>query len=328
MFEITLNRFLNSRGMVAVCGIIMLVAARMAFMTGDLTYIGGNRGLVFPSLNLWVADHWLEMVINTGLLLIIALGWMFVLQIFNPMRAMTSLPAAFFLVMSAATPDLLDQLYTGTALALAVMCCLALLWPTYMNGSATRNVFLIFAILSSLTMTQYAYAIFIPVFFLGLIQMKILSVRTLLAMALGLVTPWWIVFGAGFADFNEIHLPEITNFFKEFDITDTIQIVVITLTTTILLISAWTTNVMKVITLNANLRAFNGSLSMTSLFTLLAIAADFTNAATYLPLLYLLTAYQLGYSFVSHQGRRSYIGILFIVLVYIGFYLWSMMTQN
>lgn len=313
--------------MVALAGIIMLAAARIAFMYGDITYIEGDRGLVFPSVNLWVSDHWLEMAVNTGLLLVVSLGWMFVLQFFNPMRAMTSLPAAFFLIMSSSTPDLLDQLYTGTVLVMAMVACIALLWPTYSNVSGTRNIFLIFTILSSLTMTQYAYAIFIPVFVLGIVQMKIFSLRSVLAMLLGLFTPWWIVLGAGLADPADIHLPEFANFFTQFDNTDAIQLVIVTLATIVLLITAWTTNVMKVITLNANLRAFNGSLSMIALFTVFAIVADFTNAATYLPLLYLLTSYQLAYSFVSHQGRRSYIGIIFVMLIYIGFYIWRMSTN-
>ncbi len=313
--------------MVAIAGILMLIAARMAFMYGDVTYIEGDRGLVFPSVNLWVSNHWLEMTISTGMLLVTALGWMFVLQFFNPMRAMTSLPAAFFLLMSASTPDLLDQLYTGTVLVMAIVACVALLWPTFSDSSGMRNIFLIFTILSSLTMTQYAYAIFMPVFLLGIIQMKIFSLKTVLAMLLGIVTPWWIVLGADLVDPADIHFPEFANFFTQFDYTDAIQLVAVTLVTVVLFVTAWTTNVMKVITLNANLRAFNGSLSMLALFTILAVVADFTNAATYLPLLYLLTSYQLAYSFVSHQGRRSYIGIIFIMLIYIAFYIWRMSTN-
>ena len=313
--------------MVALAGIFMLAAARMAFIFGDLTYIQGDRGLLFPSVNLWVSDHWLEMAINTGLLLVIGLGWMLLIQFFNPMRAMTALHASFFLIMSASTPDLLDQLYTGTVLALAILGCVGLLWPTFANETGTRNIFLIFTILSGLTMTQYAYAIFIPVFLLGIVQMKIFSLRTVLAMLLGLITPWWLVLGAGLADPADIHPPEFANFFTQFDYTDAIQLVAVTITTIVLLVAAWTTNVMKVLTLNVNLRAFNGSLSMISLYTVLAIVADFTNAATYLPLLYLLTSYQLAYSFVSHEGRRTYIGIIFVILIYIAFYIWRMSTN-
>lgn len=313
--------------MVALAGIIMLIAARWAFLHTELTYIDGNRGILFPSANLWISNHWLEMAVNTGAMLVTALGWMLIIQFFNPMRTLTSLPASFFLIMCAAIPDLLDQLFTGTPLVMAVVGCLGLLWSCYDDPTKLRRIFLIFAILSGLAMTQYVYAVYIPVFILGCIQMKIFSLRTMLACLFGLVTPWWIVLGSGLASFDSLHLPEISNFFYEFDFSDALQIVVVTAITCLLFMVCWTTNLMKVITLNANMRAFNGSLSLVSLFTITAIVADFNNAAAYLPLLYLVTSYQVSYSFASREGQRRYIGIILIFLTYIGLYLWPTLTQ-
>ena len=307
--------------MVAVAGIIMLLAARFAFQSGDIGYFTFNRGIIFPSPNLWIADHWLTMVVNTALVLMTALSWMFLIQLFNPFRAFTTLPASFYVIMIMAVPDLMDQLFTGTVLAAVIPLCLSLLWSSFADISRLRLIFLLFVILSALTMTQYCFAFYIPVFIIGCAQMKIFSLRTVLAIIFGIVTPWWIVLGSGLFDFNSLHAPEMTDFFKAFNLDGTLNIILASALTAVLFIVCWFANIMKVITLNANLRAFNGSISLIALFTLIAMMADFTNVAAYLPTLMLVTSYQASYSFGSAASSRSFIAPLVIMLAYIGVYI-------
>ncbi len=309
--------------MVAVVGSLMLVAARYAFQTGAVTYFDGDRGLLFDSANLWIADHWLTMVISTATVLAVSLTWMLIIQVFNPYRALTTLGTSFFMVMMTATPDVLDQVYTGTLLVAAMPACVALLWTSFANPGRMRHVFLMFAILSALTMIQYCFVLYIPVFLIGCIQMKIFSLRTVLASIFGLVTPWWIVFGFGLADFSAIHLPEFSTFFTAMEFGETLQLIIVVLFTVLLAVVAWFGNVMKVISLNVNLRAFNGSLSLITLATIVAVFADFTNAASYLPTLYLMTAYQLSIMLGKNDGSHRFIPVLLIVAVYYGLFAWA-----
>lgn len=312
-----ITRIVNSRGMVAVAGIIMLAVARIAYQAGDVTYIVDDRGLLFASPNLWFADPWLKMVFSTALTLATGLVWIIVIQFFNPFRALTTLPTSLFMIMMAATPDLLDQLYGGTLLCAAMVCCLALLWSAFADPGRMRHIFLLATLLSAMSMTQYCFVVYIPIFLLGCVQMKIFELRTVLAFVLGLITPWWIALGSGLMTFDDIHLPQWSGFFTSLDLDDTLHIIVVSVVTVIIFISVWPANMMKVLTLNANLRAFNGTVSLISLTTLLTMVADFTNAAAYLPVLYLVTAYQVAF-LLSTKGNRSYVAVLCIGAVYIG----------
>lgn len=298
----------------------MLVAARIAFVRDEITYVTIDRGLLFPSPNLWISDHWLTMVVNTGLLLATALVWMFVIQVFNPFRALTNLPGTFFLIMVLSVPDIADQLTTGTILAALMPACMALLWSAFADEGRLRHIFLLFAILSGMTMTQYAFAVYIPAFIIGCAQMKIMSVRTIVACLLGLVTPWWIVIGTGIADFNELHLPDTTAFFAAFDTDGIVNLLLVSIGTGIITLVTWFVNIMKVITLNVNMRSYNGNIAMVGLFTIVAMCADFTNTSAYLPTLMLVASYQLSLLFGTSNDNRNTIVPLVIMAIYVAVY--------
>lgn len=309
--------------MVAIIGTMMLAAARYAFQSGNVTYLTGDRGILFESANLWIADPWLTMAISTAVILGVGMAWMLIIRIFNPFRAMTTLGTSFFMAMMVATPDLLDQVSSGTILVASMPICVALLWTSFADPGRMRHIFLLFTVLSALTMTQYCFAIYIPVFILGCVQMKIFSLRTILAAVFGLVTPWWIVLGTGLVDIDAIHIPDLTTLFTAMDFTEALHTIVVVLFTVLLAVAAWFANVMKVISFNVNLRAYNGSLSLITLTTILAIFIDFTNALTYLPTLYLMTAHQLSHTFGSDRATRGFIAVLIIIAMYFGLYIWT-----
>lgn len=315
-----ITRFVNSRSMVAVAGILMLAAARLAFQMDDIVYFTANRGILFPSANLWIADTWLTMVVNTAVILVTALTWMFVIQVFNPFRGFTTLPVSLFVIMMLSMPDLTDQLSTGTVLAFVMPGLLALLWSSFGDMARVRHVFLIFVILSALTMTQYCFAVYIPVFVIGCLQMKIFNIKTVIACILGLITPWWIVLGLGISDISALHAPQ-PGFTAEGVAADgAINLVLVAVITAVLLIIAWFANVMKILSLNSNLRSFNGSISMIAVFTLVAMAADYGNVACYLPTLMLVSSYQLAVFFGKSNDNMRFIPVITIMLGYVAIY--------
>lgn len=320
-----ITRFVNSKSMVAVAGILMLAAARIAFQSDEVTYFAFDRGLVLRSANLWISSRWLTMVINTGLLLATALMWMLLVQFFNPFRAMTTLPASFFLIMMLSVPDLTDQLYTGTMLSAVLPVCLALLWSSFADIGRLRHIFLLFFILSGLAMTQYCFLIYIPVFIIGCVQMRLFSLRTVIACVVGLVTPWWIALGLGLVTPDDFHKPEMTGFFTTFDAGDILNVILVSTITLVLFVLAWIANLVNVIKLNVSLRAFNGSISLLAVFTVIAGLADFTNSAIYLPTLMLLTSYQLSFMFGWSNNPRRFIPILAIMGVYVALYVFRVL---
>lgn len=306
--------------MVVVAAIIMLLGARFAFQLGDVTAITADRGFLFKSPNLWIADPWLTMAVNTGLILATALAWLLIIQYFNPFRALTNLQSSLFIVMMVSVPDITDQLCTGTILAAVMPGCLALLWSSYADIYRLRHIYLLFAVLSALTMTQYCFAVFIPAFIVGCIQMKILSLRTIIACVLGLATPWWIFFGLGVFDTSSFHTPHFQLAFDQIDTETVVNLLLVSVTTVVLIIATWMGNIMNILGLNANLRAFNGSIALIAIFAIIALVADFGNATSYLPTLMALAAYQLAFMFGRNKNPRSFIPVISVMLIYMAFY--------
>lgn len=306
--------------MVAVAAVLMLAGARIAFQLGDVTYLTADRGLLFESPNLWISDTWLTMVVNTGLILLTAIAWILITQIFNPFRSLTHLQASFYVVMMLSVPDIIDQLCSGTILAALMPGLFALLWSSYADMHRLRHIFLLFTILSAFSMAQYCFAVYIPAFIVGCIQMKIFSLRTVIACILGLITPWWIVFGTGIADIADLHTPHFYDALANMDTDSVVNLVVVSVTTLILIVASWLANFMSVVSMNANLRAFNGSIAITAIFTMVALLIDFGNATSYLPALMSLTAYQLAFTFGRNNNERTFIPVLGIMGVYIALY--------
>ena len=317
---VKINRFVNSRSMVAVAAIIMLLGARMAFQTGDVSYLTSNRGFLVDSPNLWIHDTWLTMAVNTALILVTALSWIFIIQFFNPFRGLTNLTASLFIIMMTSVPDISDQLCTGTVLSAIVPVCLALLWSAYGDIHRLRHIYLLFAILSALAMTQYCFAVYIPMFIVGCAQMKIFRMKTILACIFGLATPWWIVFGLGIFDLSHFHAPHFQNALATMDTDAVVNLVAVSVTTVIIIVAAWVGNFMNIVSLNANLRAFNGSIALMAVFTIVALIADFGNATSYLPTLMSLTAYQISFMAVRNKDVQAFVPVVVVMTIYLAFY--------
>lgn len=310
--------------MLFLTALAVIAGAFLTYSCGGVEYVAGDRGIVFPSANLWIASHQVEMWVNVAATIGVAAMMTALNRSYNLLKAMTLLDSSFFLAMSLTTPWLLMQFYTGTPLSVVLVLCLFLLYSTFGgNPWAPQRIFLIFFILSGMTMTQYCYAVYIPVFIVGCWQMRIANGRTIVAMLLGLVTPWWIVLGSGLVNPASVHVPRFADLFSSFDIGASIRIYVAVFFSALMLIGGWVLNFPQMIAYNAHMRAFNGTLSLLSLVTLLAVVADFINVSVYAPVLYMCAAFYLGRFFALHKRPRSFIAILIILFVCVLIFAWN-----
>ncbi len=320
MKEADIVRILHSRGIAMLMAVIMAAGAWFAFEHGVVSENNFDRGTVLPSANLWIADTQLALYTNVALTLLAAYGMLLLSRVFNLMRTVSQLDVTFFMVISLSAPDLLCRMNTGTPLLLILLLCIFLLYSSYANTAASPRIFLIFLLLSLGTMTQYAYMVYIPVFFLGLGQMRIFGLRTITAAILGLLTPWWIGLGAGLVTPEQVHIPQFDSLLSAIDFSDTLHVFAVVVLSSILLMSAWSMNFIKMLSYNAHLRAFTGTLSLLSLFTILAIIIDFSNIVAYAPTLFMLTAFQLCHLFVNLSRKLTAAVIGSIILIYVAIY--------
>lgn len=311
----TLNRILHSQWMLMLVAVLTVVAAVSAYIVAPTPANPTNWGILFPSPNLWIGNPVVAMVVNVLFTLGLAAMIMTLNRTYNLLTSPTLLDATIFLSMCAAAPTLLMHFTTGTVLCAVVMLCLFVLFSAYGQTHATRSIFLIFLLLSAMTMTQYAFLFYIPVFVIGVAQMRILTGRTVVAALLGLATPWWIVFGLGIVSPADVHLPGWEHFLN-FSLRNNAWLFGTVAVTAALMVVAWMGNFPAMIAYNAHRRAYNGTMSLLSLVTLLVVCLDLGDIAAYAPMLMMCAAGQSGKFLAGHLNNFGFSAGLSIILIY------------
>lgn len=310
--------------MVAIAALYILATGGM---TGFLPPLG-DQGICLPSPDLWRVPWWIGVSFNVVLNVLIMALMLFVNKTYNVLRSVTWLPVGLFAILQAAVPHEIVSLNSGTLLALAVIFCIYMMFSCYDDTWRVRRVFLVFLILSLGATCQYSFAVFIPVFWLMCVQMRIANPRTYLASLLGLLTPWVILLGFGIISFSDFHLPEITSVFTALNLRSALYLLIVAGLTAFILLTSIVLNVWKTIAYNARARAFNGALTIVAVITIAAMALNYNNLLAYLPLLNVCAAYELTHYFVTHRFDRQYAAVMAVCAVYIILYLWRITIQR
>jgi len=324
--ETAITRLLRSHAFILILIILAGISAFVHMPDGMSNVTDGiDRGLLFESPGHWIADparsRWWALSLN-----LLVIGVMTIInRRYNLLRTMTWLFGGLFAVMEAASPETL-RLFTGGQLgALTLLWCLWLMFSTYHRRRLTKRVFMTFCLLSAGSMVQYGFVVFTGVMLSGCAQMRIFTLRTVTAALLGIITPWWIAFGMGFASFSQLHLPELSNPFAAMDTTGLLQVYLPVGVTLLAGIVCGMANLIKIISFNARMRAYHGLLSVTSVVAGIMAVVDFTNIEFYIPLLNACVALQAAHFFRINLQRRGYIMILLLIAAYSGIWLWKLM---
>lgn len=297
----------------------------VAYALGDVMPIVGSKGLGLPSASNWLPPCVASLIINLVLSIAVALMVLILNKRFNLMHTTSVLVVGLFPVIQTALPSIAGQFYGGTLLCSVVIFCSYALFTAFHNPVATRSVFLIFLLLSLGALTQYAYVMYIPMFLIGCAQMRILTCRSLTAALLGMITPVWILAGFGVIDLTEVAMPEFTNIFAALRNSELLQMTVTIGCTLLLCFVTGAGCMLRTYNYNSSGRAFNGFIYIISIATIALVFVDYTNVATYIPLLNCCTAYHTAHFFAINDRRMSYLGILAVITTYTGLYVWSVL---
>ncbi len=315
-----LNRYLHSRNFTALMFVFAAVMTYMAFRCGHVDEITGSRGTVFPSPNRWLPQGEPSLAVSMVLMALTAVSFISLNKVYNFMRAPSALTPSLYFVMLASLPLAAGQFYGGTLMCVVLLGVTALMFSCYGDSSANRRVFLVFFILSLASLVQYAFMFYIPVVIPGLAQMRILNLRSVLAMVIGLLCPVWILYGFGVMDFEDIGWPHFTSTLAHLSLPDMITVFSAVGITMVLGFAAMCANLMKILSYNAKFRAYNGFLTLLLLSTMLFSIVDYVNLSVYFPILCLTSAYQMAHYFSIRKPRGGVWVILSILAVYLLLY--------
>lgn len=304
--------------------VLTALATWFAWSLGAVVPITGMMGVGLPSANAWIPQGFASLIAGVACTLATSLYAIHINSRYNILRSLTALVGGMFLVMQMAIPSVMGQFYGGTLLVLLALYCSSLLFSNFDNRESQRSVFLIFLILSAATFTQVAFALYVLVFLVGCAQMRLICPRTMLAGVLGLITPPWILIGFGIVSPDELQLPETVYAWTLTLDSETIRSLIVVGFTIITGAAFAVVNILKILSYNSRVRAFNGFLTMLFIFTSIFILLNFNNYAFYLPLLNCVVAYQIAHFFTYRRYPHSCIAILMIMAVYTGLYVWAL----
>lgn len=315
-----LIRYFHSRNCTALTFVFAAAMTYMAFRTGHVDEITGSRGTVFPSPNRWLPPGELSLVISLAAMALTATSFIALNKVFNFMRAPSALTSSLYITMLTSLPMAAGQFYGGTLMCLVLLGVTALMFSCYGDTSANRLVFLIFFILATASLIQYAFMFYLPVAVLGLAQMRILNLRSIIAAVTGIICPIWILYGLGLMDTADIGWPHFASTFSRLSLPDMITVFAAVGITIGLGFGSMCANLIKILSYNAKFRAYNGFLTLLLISTILLTIVDYNNLSVYFPLLCLAGAYQVAHYFSIRRPKGVAWFILAVIIVYLAVY--------
>ena len=308
--ETRLTNFIRSRGVGAI------IAAISAWLTWRAlpSYTPSGWSGIMPELS-WG--------INFMLLAATAGAMIAINRQFNILRTLSVFFAAYFIFTTCSTPDISSFLSVSSILAAGIILCMWILFTLYNERYSDRRIFLIFAILSAGTLYDWKFLFFIPVFIVGLAQMRILRFKKIMAALIGIATPPWIAFGLGLIPIPaipHIYFTSPTLLLQAPGGLPFLCAVVLTMAIGFLFGSI---NLLRILGFNARARAYNGFLAILGIYTGALAIINFTALPDYVTLLNACVAFQVGHFFRATASRRGYIVVLLLLAAYTSLYIWA-----
>lgn len=323
-----ITHYMHTRGGVVLLWLVAIACSYHAMTHGAVTPLQGQGGVALPSADTWLpGGSWMSWGASMGVNALVAILAVIINRTFNVLRSMTMLFAGLYPVMMMGTPSLFGQLYGGTILALAVVMAQMILYAIYASPGSTRQVFLIFFIMSLTALACQAALFYLPVLLLGCVQMRVLNWRSFLAALLGVITPVWILLGFGIISVDHFTWPHLENALPTLN-SDDLPPLMVTIGFTMLIgVLATLANLVKMISYKAQIRALNGFITVILTATAVLIFFDLEDALILVPLLNMFVAIQLAGFFGRHsESRHGFLPIWGLVLIYFLLYQWALYT--
>lgn len=311
------------RGVAALLGLMALGGAYWALLTPITAVDAAVYATQPPPL---VRDwHWLipwGPYIAVVLNVLVALGLLYVTQHYNLVRGLTALPPGLYLLLQGALPGLLLDPWAAL-LPVVVMGGAMALFARYDNPGTNRLFALLFVGLSAALMLSWAVAWYIPLFILGLGQMRDLNPKSLLAALIGLAVPFWLGWVAWPTLFEHLQWPDWQPLPPYMVVVVLVIYAVITLTA---MLAAYGIGLQRILSYRASIRSMHGFMALVAIVTVVAMCVDYTHLAVYLPVLNLCAAFQISHTLADERLPMTWPVVPLLIVIYTLIYLWQIIV--
>ncbi len=235
-------------------------------------------------------------------------------------KEQTLLPALFFLLFQALNSSLINNFAGQNIATMLVWIATFILYACYQQDNTTEKGFLITLLLATASLFYGRILYFLPIFFLGMLQMQAASPRTTAAMIIGLITPYWITWGMGWIEGSQLDFTTLAMMWKLPPITPQFLSVAFVM---LLGLCVGGSNMLNALNENIHTRAMNGFINIMSVYTAILMIIDLAHYNEYLPLLNSCVALQATYYFTTQNNRLNTIVFYGLIVLIIAFLAWS-----
>lgn len=313
--EERINEFFNGRRFMAVVAVAYVVFSWLALQSGNIVISHAGGGVFFPSPEALITSRVVSWAVNTVCTLGVCALLITLNRMFNFVRSYTVAYASAFLLLQAGNPMASVQFYVGTALCLVLLGASFVMFAEYQDKQRSqRSIFIAFALVSFCCMFHYSFLFLAPVMLIGFMQMRAMNLRSLIAMVLGLVTPYWIALGMCLVDPHSFTVPQVSTIFTVIAAGTLahagVVTAAVTATATVVLTAI---NMFTIFNYRLQTRLYNAFFAVPALLAIMAMCVDYNNVSTYMPALNLCLAIQVAHTFTISTALRRY--LLMVVLI-------------
>lgn len=308
-----INEFFNGRQFMTLCAVTLVAVAAAAIVSGLQQAESHGSGIFYILGDSLIANGTLSAIFNV--LCVLATGSMIIAvnKVFGFVRSVTFVHVSAFYLLMAANPAGLITFNAGTLLCLATVLLLVPLFGSFQDKHAQRFIFFTFMLIATGAMFHYAFVVLIPVMVMGFTYMHALNTRGILAMLIGIVTPFWIVLGLRIASPGDAHSPAML--WASASVTLIAQAATIALVAVILAVF----NLFTIINYRMQPRIYNVCFFIMLVAVIIAMAIAWRDLQAFMPLLSLITAVQVAqFHTVRVKFEHRYILMMLFVAACVG----------
>lgn len=300
----TKNDFFNSRLFFMMMVVALFLTATIARYSGCMSHIDRGFG-VFWALTSDVIEG-AGTFINLMCIIVTAILMMALNHMYSFVRTFNSfIYAAMFIMLEIANPLVCTQFYVGTVMCLVLVVALFFIFEQYgMTQTSQQSIFMTFAALSLCCAFHYAFTFLIPVVIVAFIYMRATDIRGYIAMLLGIITPYWILLGLGFADISQLHWPDLRAMWSAPPQPKEAVAIVMAVVTALMTVVVTLFNFRNMSNFGIQTRAYNALFVLLSIFTIVVMCIDYQDVLIYVPVMNLCLATQAAHLYTDCDAKQ------------------------
>lgn len=302
-----LIRSLQTRSFAVTLAVIALIVGLIEAGSYEPFGTDYTSGLVFSSVYPWISVPYLSFIINYIGLSIIALSIVLLNRKFKILKSNTWYYVGLFFMMEICFPEVFLNFSPSTVLALVLFAITICFFAVYGSQYPQKAVFTAFFILSLSGMWVSSVLFFLPAIIFGVWQLRELDLKSIIAIILGIITPFWIVWGFEWAPPFILNFPSVemsfTESFLSLSPSSKPALILLLFIGIIFMVVA----LIKILNYNSSRRAFNGYLVTFLLFTFILILVDPVNLTSYLTILCILVSVEIAHVLSLSASERSWV---------------------